>query len=72
MKFKENLRQLFRWLTPGLGVKRWLVFILAGVTLLGVGLAYYLLDFYRTAPETWWLPTLSYLALRFLPRDRTV
>ncbi|RLD06128.1 MAG: hypothetical protein DRI32_03085 [Chloroflexi bacterium] len=69
MKFKENFRQLRSWLTPGLGVKRWLALVLAGVTLLGVGLSYYLLDFYRTAPETWWLPTLSYLALRFLPRN---
>ena len=68
MKFKENFRQLLRWLAPGLGVKRWLGLVLAGVTLLGVGLAYFLLDVYRTAPETWWLPTLSYLALRFLPR----
>ena len=68
MKFKENLRQLLRWLTPGLGVKRWLGLVLIGITLLGVGLAYYLLDFYRTAPETWWLPALSYAALRFLPR----
>ncbi|MCF6278213.1 MAG: YvcK family protein, partial [Anaerolineales bacterium] len=62
------MRQFLRWLAPGLGVKRWLALILAGVTLLGVGLAYYLLDFYRTAPETWWLPALSVAALRFLPR----
>ena len=68
MKFKEKLRQLLRWLKPGIGVKRWFAFILAGITLLGVGLAYLLLDVYRTAPETWWLSSLSYLALRFLPR----
>ena len=68
MRFKETLRQLMRWLTPGLGVKRWLALILLGITLLGVGLAYFLLDIYRTAPETWWLPSLSYLSLRFLPR----
>ncbi len=66
---KKNFRQLLRWLAPGLGVKRWLAFILLGITLLGVGLAYFLLDVYRTAPETWWLPSLSYLALRFLPRS---
>ena len=70
--FRENLRQLFLWLTPGLGVKRWLGLVLAGITLLGVGLAYYLLDFYRTAPETWWLPALSVAALRFLPRTLRV
>ncbi|MBT3189029.1 MAG: YvcK family protein [Anaerolineae bacterium] len=68
MRLKENFRQLLRWLTPGLGVKRWLGLVLAGITLLGVGLAYLLLDVYRTAPNTWWLPSLSYLALRFLPR----
>ena len=67
-RFRENLRQISLWLTPGLGVKRWLALVLAGITLLGVGLAYYLLDFYRTAPETWWLPALSVVALRFLPR----
>lgn len=67
-RFRENLRQLALWLTPGLGVKRWLGLVLGGITLLGVGLAYFLLDFYRTAPETWWLPALSVAALRFLPR----
>lgn len=59
---------LTRWLVPGLGVKRWLVLILFGITLLGVGLAILILDVYRTAPETWWLPLISAASLRFLPR----
>ncbi|MBT3337164.1 MAG: YvcK family protein [Anaerolineae bacterium] len=71
-RFRENLRLSLRWLAPGLGVKRWIGLVLAGVTLLGVGLAYYLLDFYRTAPETWWLPALSVASLRFLPRPLRV
>lgn len=62
--FKKELR----WLIPGIGVKRWIVVILAGTTMLGVGLAFILLDFYRTAPDTWWLPALSWISLRFLPR----
>lgn len=57
-----------RWLVPGLGVKRWLGLVLLGTTLTGVGLAMWLLDFYRTAPETWWLPAISAASLRFLPR----
>jgi uncharacterized cofD-like protein len=57
-----------RWLIPGIGVKRWLAVILAGTTLLGVGLAILVLDIYRTAPETWWLPAFSTASLRFLPR----
>ena len=64
----DNFRQSLRWLTPGLGVKRWLLLILLGITLLGVGFAILILDVYRTAPETWWLPIISAASLRFLPR----
>jgi uncharacterized cofD-like protein len=57
-----------RWLIPGLGVKRWLVIVLLGITLFSIGLAILILDVYRTAPETWWLPIISTASLRFLPR----
>lgn len=67
-RFRDNFRQSLRWLTPGLGVKRWLLLILLGITLLGVGFAILILDIYRTAPETWWLPIISAASLRFLPR----
>ena len=56
------------WLIPGLGVKRWIIFILLGTTFIGIGLAVLVLEVYRTAPETWWLPLLSAASLRFLPR----
>lgn len=64
-----RLRRFLRWFTPGLGVKRWFLVALAGMTLLGVGLALLLLDLYRTeaANETF-LALLSYASLRFLPR----
>ena len=68
----QRLRQEVRWLTPGLGVKRWFLFILAGTTLLSVGLAVLTLEVYRTAPETWWLPILSTLSLRDLDRPLRV
>jgi uncharacterized cofD-like protein len=67
-RFRGNFRQSLRWLIPGLGVKRWLLLILLGITLLGVGLAILILDIYRTAPDTWWLPIISAASLRFLPR----
>lgn len=60
--------QELRWLIPGIGVKRWLLLILAGTTLLGIGLAVFTLDVYRSAPDTWWLPVLSTLSLRFIDR----
>lgn len=67
-RLKGGIKPLLRWLVPGLGVKRWLIMIILGTTFLGVGLAMLLLDIYRTAPETWWLPILSAASLRFLPR----
>lgn len=67
--FRQVVKGLARWLAPGLGVKRWLFLILSGITLLGVGLALFLLDLYRTDSENQTLLTiLAYASLRFLPR----
>ena len=65
---KENSRNLLRWFRPGLHVKRWLGLILFGTTFLGVGVAYWLLDFYRTAPDNWIIDVLKIVSLTFLPR----
>lgn len=60
-------KPFWKWLYVGLGVKRWLVLLMLGVTLLGLGLAYILVSIYREAP----LPDLFYyLTLQFV--DRTV
>ncbi len=71
-KWFQRLRQSFhlalRWLIPGIGVKRWIAVILAGTTLIGLGFAVLVIDLYRNAPDTWWLPVLSFISLRFLDR----
>ena len=67
-RFSLWLKKFTIWMTPGLGVKRWFLLILLGITLLSVGLGVLLLEVYRTAPDTWWLPILSTASLRFLPR----
>ncbi len=64
----SGITKLTAWLIPGIGVKRWIILILAGTTLLGVGLGILILEVYRTAPDTWWLPFLSTASLRFLAR----
>ena len=64
----RGISRFFQWFVPGIGVKRWILVLLAGITLIGTGVAFYLLDVYRTAPKTWWLPILSFISLRFLTR----
>jgi uncharacterized cofD-like protein len=64
----KALQRESQWFRPGLGYKRWLILVFIGTTLLGVGLTLFVLDVYRNAPDTWWLPVLSALSLRFLDR----
>jgi uncharacterized cofD-like protein len=70
-QFRRGLSQSVRWLTPGLGVKRWLFIILVGTTLIGIGFGIYILEIYRSTPpdaRAWWLTFLSTVSLRFLAR----
>lgn len=68
VRLRSALARIFRWFVPGLGVKRWLVLVLLGTSLLGAGFAVLVLDVYRASPDTWWLPILSWVSLRFLAR----
>jgi uncharacterized cofD-like protein len=71
-KWSDLLKQeslgILRWLVPGLGIKRWLALLLVGITFMGVGVAYFLLDIYRTTPGDELLPVLDVATLRFFPR----
>jgi uncharacterized cofD-like protein len=67
-RFTGFIRRSLQWLIPGMGVKRWLLLVLIGTTFIGVGLAVLILDVYRNAPDTWWLPVLSAVSLRSLDR----
>jgi uncharacterized cofD-like protein len=72
-RFIQNIREFGRWLAPGLGIKRWFFFVLAGITFIGVGMAVFLLNLYRiefTDPTI--LMILDYVSLRFLPRGLRV
>jgi len=72
-RFKQNVRELGRWLAPGLGIKRWFFFVLTGITFIGIGLAILLLSIYRTEfTDQTILTFLAYASLRFLPRTARV
>lgn len=54
-----------KWLYPGMHIKRWLVLLLFGIALMGLGIAYILKEAYLQAP----LPgAFYYLTLQFIPR----
>jgi len=72
LSVRRRVKSLLLWLVPGLGVKRWVILFLIGITLTGVGLAMFLLDIFRTAPNTWWLPVITFLSLRSLSRPLRV
>ena len=65
---KKKLHSLIKWMQPGLGVKRWIFAILLGTTIISLGLALFIIDIYRKAPDTWWLPVVSFASLLILPR----
>ena len=53
------------WLHPGMHVKRWLVLLMFGVAIMGLGIAYFLREVYTTAT----LPhAFYYITLQFIPR----
>jgi uncharacterized cofD-like protein len=55
----------WRWLTPGLEVKRWILLLMAAILIIDLGIAYMLKEFYRTAS----LPfEASLITLQFIPR----
>jgi uncharacterized cofD-like protein len=63
------LRNIPRWLRPGLGIKRWLVFVLIGITVLSLGIGVILIDLYHNeVPDSTLHLWLGYLSLNFLPR----
>jgi uncharacterized cofD-like protein len=72
-RFLQNLRELGRWLAPGLGIKRWFFFVLAGITFIGLGMTIFLQGIYQTGFANPAIPTvLSYVSLQSLPRGLRV
>jgi len=62
MKIRRHVRSTLKWLTPGIGIKRWLVLLAAGIALLSLGFAFLLRELYP-------LPASFYfLTLQFIPR----
>jgi uncharacterized cofD-like protein len=65
MRLGPRFGSSLKWLIPGMGVKRWLLLLFGGITIVSLGVGYLLVDVYRT----WTFPSIVYyLTLQFIPR----
>ncbi len=64
MRRPRLFRSIRIWLIPGIHVKRWLIALLLGITLISLGLAYLLRAAYLAGPYP---PFVYWLTLQFLP-----
>ena len=67
-RLKRFISGLRLWLTPGLGIKRWLIVVLIGTTFIALGFAVFVLDLYRQTEITWLRMLFNFISLIFLPR----
>jgi uncharacterized cofD-like protein len=66
MRLHRHFRTLLKWLTPGIGIKRWLLLLVCGIVLLTLGFSSLLRQLYP-------LPSLFYyLTLQFIPQGLRV
>ncbi len=64
-RFASSHTSAWKWLSVGIGVKRWLLVLGAGMMLLAFGAAYVLVELYREQPFP---DFVYYLTLQFFPR----
>jgi uncharacterized cofD-like protein len=66
---RRALGDVLRWLRPGLGIRRWFIFVMIGITILGLGLGVILVDVYHDnsagSPVN---IILTFVSLNFMPR----
>jgi uncharacterized cofD-like protein len=72
INFKARVRKtaahLRIWLTPGLGIKRWVVILLIGITFIALGFTVVVLDLYRGTEISWLRSLFNLISLSKLPR----
>jgi len=67
-RLKTFFSTFWRFLRPGIGIKRWLLVILAGTTFIGLGLTFFALDIYRDTSIGWLRDILMKISLSSMPR----
>ncbi|MBC7260757.1 MAG: hypothetical protein H5T63_01975, partial [Chloroflexi bacterium] len=69
MQLRKKIGSAWKWLYPGMGIKRWLVLLAAGLFLLSLGVSFFYVQIYRTLEFTGPASPIAYtVTLQFLPR----
>lgn len=69
MHLRERIGSAWKWLYPGMGVKRWLVLLGVGLLLLSLGVSFFYVQVYRTLEFTGAASPIAYgVTLQFFPR----
>lgn len=69
MQLRKKIGSAWKWLYPGMGVKRWLLLLAAGLFLLSLGVSFFYVQIYRTLEFTGPASPIAYtVTLQFLPR----
>jgi len=67
--FRERIGSAWKWLYPGMGVKRWLILLGFGLVLLSLGVSFFYVQVYRTLEFTGAASPIAYsVTLQFFPR----
>ncbi|HNR96500.1 MAG TPA: YvcK family protein [Anaerolineae bacterium] len=70
MRLRERLTSAWKWLYPGMGVKRWLALLGLGLLLLSLGVSFFYVQMYRALEFTGAASPVAYnVTLQFLPRS---
>jgi uncharacterized cofD-like protein len=68
VRLRERVGSTWKWLYPGMGVKRWLVLLVLGLLLLSIGVSYFYVQIYRTLTFSGPASPVAYgVTLQFLP-----
>ena len=67
-RLEKALSNITLWLTPGIGIKRWLLVVLTGTTFIALGFAVLILDIYRETEISWLRLIFNFVSLSFLTR----
>lgn len=67
-KLQKISLKISLWMTPGIGIKRWILVVFLGITVLAIGFTVLILDIYRETSISWLRLFFEFISLSYLSR----